>query len=100
MSNENKVVLRQIMNDLKAGYRYGVDRSWDFYHNCPYRFPYFSTAICLSEDGEYIRWTHAGSSANKATLKDLEWIITVIFDTTPIDFLREYIRNDKSKLPA
>lgn len=36
-------------------------------------------------------WTHYGSSANKATKKDLLWIITQIFGLTPEQFEQSYI---------
>ena len=80
MSKAEKDILRDILRDVKAGYRYGKDYTWNYYENKPYRYPYF------------------GSSAIKATLRDLEWLITVIFKTTPSGFLRDYIRNDQSAI--
>ena len=44
----------------------------------------------LSADKQYIRWCHYGSSANKRTMEDLKWIITVIFRMTPEEFLYKY----------
>lgn len=99
MSSENNTVLRLIMDDLKSGYSYGRDFTFDHYNNKPLRYPYFDAVLRLSPDGRLIRWQHFGSSANKCTLKDLNWIITEIFKTTPVDFIREYIRNDKSGVP-
>lgn len=35
-------------------------------------------------------WCHYGSSAEKATLESLEWLIRVIFRTTPEEFEKTY----------
>ena len=95
---ENNIALRKIMESLKAGYSFGMDMIWNNYENKPYRFPYFSTV--LSASFGLIHWTHYGSSANKCNLKELAWIISVIFKTTPCEFLKTYIRNDKSMIEA
>lgn len=93
---ENEI-LRDILRDVLTGYRYGKDRAWDYYDNKPFRYPYFESALYLTPAGN-IGYSHFGSSAIKPTTKNLEWLITVIFDTTPSEFIREYIRNDKSTL--
>jgi len=101
MTKENNAALHKIMEDLKAGYSYGTDRIWNYYNNEPYRFPYFDTRLSIGYGHnlkKYIFWTHFGSSANPVTLRDLEWIITVIFRLSPVEFLQEYIRNDASKI--
>ena len=51
----------------------------------------------LSSNGKYIRWTHYGSSANKATLEELRWILTEIFEMTPEEFLFEYTTYNEYK---
>ena len=99
MSRNEMEVLRGIMSDLKAGYTFGQDCTWDYYNNKPMRFPFFSSALYITPSGN-IGWTHYGSSANKRNLKELAWIIEKIFDTTPSGFLRDYIRNDKSAITA
>lgn len=99
MSKNEKEILRGIMSDLKAGFTFGKDYTWDYYNNKPYRFPFFSSALYITPS-KNIGWTNYGSSANKCNLSELEWIITVIFKTTPSGFLREYIRNDKSTIKA
>lgn len=38
--------------------------------------------------GNYIGWNNAGSSANKNTLKDLQWILDNIFHKTAADFVQ------------
>ena len=97
MLKAEKDILRDILRDVKAGYRYGKDYTWNYYENKPYRYPYFGSALYLTPSGN-IGYEHFGSSAIKATLRDLEWLITVIFKTTPSGFLRDYIRNDQSQL--
>ena len=91
----NKITLRQIYDDLQAGIRYGKD-----YTNC--RYPYFHTHLALGYDKirktKYIYWSHAGSSANKNTLKDLLWIINTIFGLTPIEFVEQYIKEEESTI--
>jgi hypothetical protein len=76
--------LDRIFKNLNAGYQYG-----DYIVNV--RFPYFHTCLSISENREFIRWTHYGSSANENTKRDLQWIIEMIFKTTPGEF-------EKSKL--
>lgn len=102
MTKAEKEVLRNIMDDLKAGFSFGKDKTWDYYNNRPFPYPYFDDRLYIfrsSYNGKkYIGWCHYGSSANAVTLRDLEWIITVIFKTTPSEFLKEYIRNDKSTI--
>ena len=61
------------------------------------RFPYFCTALAVTASGN-IFWRNYGSSANANTLKDLLWIIQVIFRTSPEGFLTEYIPETKSCL--
>lgn len=42
-------------------------------------------------DGKPIwRWNHCGSSANRATLDELDWIITEIFGMKPEEFEKTY----------
>ena len=91
MDKKNKYALRKIMHNLKQGRNYGYFMFWNYYHDCPMRFPMFMWNLGYDKYAHVIRWRNAGSSANKATLKDLEWIITVIFETTPIQFLHDYI---------
>lgn len=97
MKTNDKNALHYIMNSIKAGYSFGKDCTWNYYSNKPIAYPYFSGCLYMTFQGS-IGWTHYGSSANKCTLKDLLWIITTIFDTTPSDFLEIYIRSDESKI--
>lgn len=98
-----RAALRQIRDDLKNGLIYGKDVFRWPSGDGP-RFPYFRGAIYYRPKAGrhpgYFCWSNYGSSANRATLDELAWIITVIFETTPSQFRAEYITNDKSKIPA
>lgn len=92
MSKSESMILHTIMDDLKNGYSFGRDME-----NVTY--PYFHAQLYIYQNNgrKWIGWTHYGSSANSCTLKDLLWIITVIFDCKPSEFMNTYIRNDMSK---
>ena len=47
--------------------------------------------IVLRADEHYIYWRNFGSSANRATPKDMEFVITRIFGTTLPKFLHTYV---------
>lgn len=74
--------LKRIYKNINAGKNYG-------YNVVNVQYPYFSDVLYKTRAG-FIGWTHYGSSANKNTLNDLYWIITVIFKTTPDDFEKAY----------
>lgn len=93
-----KAAFEKIYADLKAGYSYGFDFTWDHYNNKPMRYPFFDTVIFYDPIKNLFRWTHYGSSANKATKKELKWLISVIFKCSAVEFLEKYIRNDESKI--
>jgi hypothetical protein len=76
--------LDRIFKNLNAGYQYG-----EYLVNV--RYPMFTPCLSVSENGEYIRWRHYGSSANENTKQALQWLIETIFKTTPEEF-------EKSKL--
>lgn len=97
---ENEKALCVILDSLKRGYRYGRDISWDYYNDCPVRFPYFETAISYDRIKGIFRYAHFGSSAISANKRELRWLLDVIFKLSPCDFLRLYIRNDASKYCA
>ena len=74
--------LKLIYKELLAGESFGkIDKHslW---------VTYFWTVLFADE--KYIRWCHYGSSANKTNLKNLNWILTEIFKTTPEQFLYDY----------
>ena len=74
----------RIYENINKGYQYGK-----FIHNVKY--PYFHTCLSVSENGEFIRWTHFGSSANRNTKQALQWIIETIFTTTADEFEHKYL---------
>lgn len=73
--------LHTIMDALKSGKIYGKTE-----HG--HMGDYFQWKLCKID--KFIYWRHFGQSANRCTLKDLEWIIRVIFGTTPEKFMTEY----------
>lgn len=79
--NQRKI-LREIYRNLWRGYTYD-DPSFRSYLN---------PAMFIEEGtrGWYIFWSHYGSSANRASLKSLRWIIEVIFDMKPSEFMEKY----------
>lgn len=73
--------LHTIMKELRTGKVYGK--------TCEGRIkPYFW--FVMYKDGNLIHWRHFGESSNRCNLKDLKWIIKVIFKTTPEKFIEEY----------
>lgn len=57
----------------------------------------FITSLSTSEDGQYIRWNHFGSSANKNTVSELEWILKVIFEMTAEEFTNNFEMRKKGQ---
>lgn len=102
MNSTEREALRTIRDNLKSGLVYGKDVFRWPSGDGP-RFPYFSEAISYKpKPGRhpgYFCWNNFGSSAERATLAGLQWIIETIFETTPSAFLEEYITNDKSRIP-
>ena len=58
------------------------------------RYPYFCYVLNLGTCGwtgrKLFYWHHAGSSANRATKKELKWILGNIFEMTPDEFCEKY----------
>lgn len=74
----NKEALRKIYYNINKGQMYGKQKNWGF-----------DTNLSLTYNNN-IYWCNYGSSCNKNTLKDLDWIIRTIFKTTPTQFLKDY----------
>lgn len=72
-----------IYDNLMDGKRYG-------YVLRNVRFPVFHTILCKHWCKPIFCWNHYGSSANKATKKELQWIIEVIFKVTPEEFVNKF----------
>lgn len=95
---KNDIAFEKIYADLKAGYSYGKDFTWDSYNNKPMRYPFFDTAIFYDPIKHLFCYSHFGSSAIKANKKELKWLLSVIFKCSAAEFLEKYIRNDESKI--
>lgn len=90
MANET---LNRIFDNLQNGETYG--------HIAYYRqdYPekdlagkeYFSFNLGKHYYKPLFCWTHYGSSANKATKKDLQWLINTIFGMTASEFEKRFI---------
>lgn len=74
--------VKQIYDGLNAGKRYILRRDLAnkqaLFDGGKLRF-FVPTANLYMTNG-YIGWQHYGSSANKNTLKELQWVIDVIFN--------------------
>ena len=86
--------LTRIFDNLMTGTVYGHDRSsWrdDFPEKSIAGKPMFTTVLLKDNFKPIFHGCNYGSSANKATMQDLLWIITQIFNVTPEQFERQYI---------
>ena len=86
--NDNKLALDRIYNNIQAGKMYGVYR-------LDVKYPFFSEAL-YKINSEFIGYSSYGSSATKNTKEWLNWIITMIFETTPEEFEKMYVIYDSS----
>lgn len=87
MNEFERAALYNILDNIKAGKRYGKDCT-------NVRYPYFH-AVLYKQNG-FIGYNHYGSSAVKPTIAELLWIIEVIFGMTVKEFLEEYILEENS----
>lgn len=76
-------ILKQIYWNLHNGIVYGK-------YITDVKYPYFDECLYLHPWQNCICWHNYGSSANNDTEKDLLWIITTIFETTPEQFIKDY----------
>lgn len=82
MSKKQYATLKLIMDELKAGKAFGK-------HVYNVKYPYFDFNLWISPTN-YIHWKCYGESAHRVTMRDLAWIIRVIFKTTPIEFYKTH----------
>ena len=85
-NNAKKSYLDEIYDNLKSGYRYGKVRK-------DMRYPYFENNLYHFESRngkELFGWNHFGSSAEKATKKDLKWILETIFGQSAKEFIQAH----------
>ena len=47
--------------------------------------------VKVSADAQYIRWNNYGSSANRATAREMEFVVTRIFQMTLNEFIRAFV---------
>jgi len=87
----------ELMNGAEYGYLGDVLNSAAF----PGCKKYFAEVLYMYRsnlDGkQYFQWRYFGSSANKATKKDLSWILENIFNMTAKQFVAYYITRDEAK---
>lgn len=83
--------VRALYNNLVHGEKYGKFVYWNYYHNRPMLYPYFDNVLYTDNDKSFIHWSHYGSSANKCSIRRLQWILTNIFHLSAKEFLDKYI---------
>lgn len=90
MKNE---ALNRIFDSLMAGEVYGSISRWrdDYPDPALAGREMFWAVLCKDRIKPLFCWRNYGSSANKATKKDLLWLIVEIFGTSPDGFERKYI---------
>lgn len=79
-----KEALQEIRTNLLAGKRYARWFDYDV------KYPFWDVKLYYNRTKKLWCWSNYGSSAEKATLKDLEWLITVIFKMSPAEFVKTY----------
>ena len=56
-----------------------------------YRDSTKNLSTVIYADANYIYWRHYGASANRATARNMEFVITRIFKMTFDEFIRHYV---------
>jgi len=81
--------LRELADELKSGVRYCELMPKVFVHEEIWR-PVLSYGYGNNGGGPYWFWNNFGSSAETATLKNLDWLLKTIFELTPAEFMKKY----------
>lgn len=87
------MTIKELYIGLNEGRRYMLKSEFlaeaQHYAEGVHRFfaPWAQLYITEDAGGEYIGWRHYGSSANKNTLENLEWILKNIFKCEAADFV-------------
>lgn len=92
--SQNEIALNAIYNMLWNGAVFGHDRiNWrnDYPEKEIAGKAMFTTVLYKDYFKPIFKWSCYGSSANKATKKDLNWLIRNIFKCTPCEFLNKYM---------
>ena len=85
--------LKDLYMGINRGKRYTLKsdfiREAEAYTSGEHRYFTPWARLYLVEDwaGDYIGWSHYGSSAKENTMDGLEWILKNIFKKTPADFI-------------
>ena len=91
MNAKEKETLREILHNVRSGKVYGTINKanpWvgvdNLKHECLWQF--------YSESGHrwMIGWDNYGRGAIRDNLKDLEWLISAIFEMKPSEFVATY----------
>lgn len=82
--------LNNIWNNLMSGGVYGYCFRHPDFTFTDYGYT-FTASLSYDSIKKLFFWRHAGQSANKATMQDLAWIITVIFNMTPPEFEKRFL---------
>lgn len=86
--------IKELLQNIENGKRYELKTYYnldiELYNNDEHRYLVHIPNLygVTSYGNKYIEWNHYGTSTCKMTLKDLEWILKVIFKgATPNDFI-------------
>lgn len=81
--------LKDIYNNINSGKRYArlITGNNPF---MPEPFYYTVLEVITGRKGKLIHWAHYGSSCEGNTLKELRWVLAVIFKLTPEEFINMY----------
>ena len=87
IKEEDTAAFQRIYKNILAGKFYGY---YSTTLNPAIGETIFTTVLSVSPDNKYIRWSHFGSSANRNEAASLAWILRVIFEMSPAQFLKKY----------
>ena len=68
-----------------------MQRGWKFCEVETYRDGTKNLFTVCSADRFYIRWNRYGSSAHRATVKEMQFVVEVIFKMTLPEFIRAFV---------
>lgn len=91
LDDKNKDVLKQIYYNLNNGGSYG-----EYIETQPHMDEKYLFWDVLKFHNRFIWYRHFGSSVIEKTIDNLAWVITNIFDMTPVEFENKYELWDKN----
>ena len=88
-TKSNSVILREIAQNLKEGHKYGTWRDGRLgrYFDCALSYDY---GLSNGRERPMWFWQHYGRSAESANMRNLAWLLRVIFKMTPGEFCERY----------